>query len=598
MKPTRNRNRIRIIVISAFVLVYAVTMVMATWMTRGEAEKRFDTELERLAGDIENGIRIDWKYQETIEAGLNGGESGTNSAGGGGINRNRAKQEAVMRRILSSTLSESGTEHMLVSAAIYDESGELVTQCGNVLEAYAGEYYGRINWDLSDYLSREELEELAEYKRKNNELMEDVSAGWGSSSRGGQWYEIRAVMTSEERELAEIYVTSEPINTFDNASAEETVWTWKNPDVTAEEGDRRWAERDPYVDSGMLNLYLPGIWDGENTWRQWQESSYLQEFPGQVDTRELYHTEGMSLMTDQGIADWKAAIQIEDETGTSIDSVYTLFLRAEAHPWMAAADRLKMIYLWGALLTAACAAAVLAVLEKNMREKALLEERRRDFVNVMAHEMKTPLAVIRGFAENLEENVKEEKREYYLHQIVNQTEKMDDIVKELVYISELDDEGFAVSKESAAVGEILGAETERLAPMIEAKRVELNIRTAEEFEVSGERRLLEKAFGSLLTNAVEYNRDEGRVNVTLEKNRCVIENTGEEIPEEELGRVCELFYTGSKGKSTGEKHLGIGLYLADRIFKAHGLSLKVENTEEGVRVTVENTVPEKQGMPL
>ena len=123
--------------------------------------------------------------------------------------------------------------------------------------------------------------------------------------------------------------------------------------------------------------------------------------------------------------------------------------------------------------------------------------------------------------------------------------------------------------------------------MIEAKRVELNIRTAEEFEISGERRLLEKAFGSLLTNAVEYNRDEGRVNVTLEKNRCVIENTGEKIPEEELGKVCELFYTGSKGKSTGEKHLGIGLYLADRIFKAHGLSLKVENTEEGVRVTVE-----------
>ena len=259
---------------------------------------------------------------------------------------------------------------------------------------------------------------------------------------------------------------------------------------------------------------------------------------------------------------------------------------------------MKMIYLWGALLTAVCAAAVLAVLERNMREKALLEERRRDFVNVMAHEMKTPLAVIRGFAENLEENVKEEKREYYLQQIVNQTEKMDDIVKELVYISELDDEGFTVSKESVAVGEIMGAETERLAPMIEAKRVELNVRTAEEFEVSGERRLLEKAFGSLLTNAVEYNRDEGRVNVTLEKNRCVIENTGEKIPEEELGRVCELFYTGSKGKSTGEKHLGIGLYLADRIFKAHGLSLKVENTEEGVRVNVENTVPEKQGMPL
>lgn len=108
--------------------------------------------------------------------------------------------------------------------------------------------------------------------------------------------------------------------------------------------------------------------------------------------------------------------------------------------------------------------------------------------------------------------------------------------------------------------------------------------------VEGDRKLLEKAFRCLLDNAVSYNRDEGIITIEADTERCVIANTGDRIPEEDLSRVCEMLWTGSREgrtRASEEKHLGMGLYLADRIFRLHSMKLKVENTADGVQVCVE-----------
>lgn len=168
--------------------------------------------------------------------------------------------------------------------------------------------------------------------------------------------------------------------------------------------------------------------------------------------------------------------------------------------------------------------------------------------------MKTPLAVIRGFAENLEEDTNESKRKYYLEQI--------------------------------SVRALLDELTAAYSAQIEEKQMELSVFCREDFVIAGDRRFIEKAFSELLSNAVGYNRQEGKIRIDIDRDMCVIANTGERIPEEDLPRVCELFFTGNKSRGGEEKHLGIGLYLADRIFRTHGLGMKVENTACGVQVSV------------
>ena len=228
------------------------------------------------------------------------------------------------------------------------------------------------------------------------------------------------------------------------------------------------------------------------------------------------------------------------------------------------------------------------MVEKNIQEVTRQANQRDLFVANFTHEMKTPLAVIRGFAENLEENVNSEKRKYYLQQIIGQTERMDDMVKEMVCISRLDSEGYSPVKEQISVREMINGIISAYGAQIEEKQIELSVSCSEDFLIHGDRGMVEKAFSSLIANAAAHNRYEGKIRIDIEKNRCVIQNTGEKIPEEDLPYVCDLFFTGSKSRDTGEKHLGVGLYLADKIFRANGLGIKVENTEDGVRVTCED----------
>ena len=244
------------------------------------------------------------------------------------------------------------------------------------------------------------------------------------------------------------------------------------------------------------------------------------------------------------------------------------------------------IYLWGGVLTLLCAGLVLWTVEKTFRRRAVLEERQRDFTNAIAHEMKTPLAVIRGFAENLEEDVNKEKRGYYLEQIIGQTERMDDMVKEMVFISRLDSKEYRSVKEQISVREVLQEIITAYSARLEEKQIEVNVSCGTDFPIYGDKGLIEKAFSNLVANAVDHNRYEGRIRIDIERDKCVIRNTGEKIPEEDLPHVCDLFFTGSKSRGGAEKHLGVGLYLAEKIFRADGLRMRVENTEDGVCVTV------------
>ena len=108
----------------------------------------------------------------------------------------------------------------------------------------------------------------------------------------------------------------------------------------------------------------------------------------------------------------------------------------------------------------------------------------------------------------------------------------------------------------------------------------------EDFVMEGDRSYLAKAFFTLLENAVFYNKEEGNLSICIEKNRCVIENTADPISEEDLPHVCEMFFRGDKSRNTEGNHRGLGLYLSKRIFDMHDVKMKVENADQGVRVTI------------
>lgn len=126
----------------------------------------------------------------------------------------------------------------------------------------------------------------------------------------------------------------------------------------------------------------------------------------------------------------------------------------------------------------------------------------------------------------------------------------------------------------------------RFEPVIGKKRLHVQYQEEEEFLIESDREYLSRAVWNLLSNAAEHTPEDECILIKIQDRRCTIENTGVFMGEEELKHAFDLFYTGDKSGGKKEKHMGLGLFLAEKILRVHGLNLLLENSEEGVRAVI------------
>ena len=572
-------------VLRRVILIFAALYLAGMGISTALVQQKFRQDHQRYLGDIADLVKLSMS-EEIRDATAQGKE---------------ITSEWFANRLEFFLALCSSDPYVNWNAAVWDSEGDKIAECGAIASApLDGDSTARVIWHLKDYLTEEELDQLAEYaaqetaseKRQWTEYEENVSCTperelAAISIHKKTWKKVDA-QEAKKREGA--YSWSRWVETEEDGSTKEEyfvctdsreTWRWENPDIEQEDAE---------IVFGAFP-FIPGSEAGENGWKEWRQAEYLQSFPEHI--RGGYREGGTGYMEytdDNAEADLTVPLAFEDLDSESGVRVCTMMFRMISHSWMAAADYMKYVYLGGAVFVAACIVFAAYTLEKSYRKSAEAEAQRRDFTNAMAHEMKTPLGVIRGFAENLLEDPETGKREYYLRQIIGQTEEMDGAVKEMIQVSRLDSEGLALSRERIDLSELLEEETERIEVRTEERRIEVRLRNTGAVIVEGDRALLEKAFRCLLDNAVSYNRDEGIITIDEDEERCVIANTGDPIPEEDLSRVCEMLWTGSRegrNRASEEKHLGMGLYLADRIFRLHGMKMTVENTYDGVQVSVD-----------
>lgn len=329
---------------------------------------------------------------------------------------------------------------------------------------------------------------------------------------------------------------------------------------------------------GNMFPYLAG---GYGVWKRWEENAYLHGFPEETKDADLKVCEnGRGLLPGaEGRGRTRISLPLNEAP-----SGYSLLLAYDSHPWMAAVDDMKYIYLICLGLMGVCMCATIRKAEKLYRQQILLEENRRDFTNAMAHELKTPLGIIRGFAENLQEQINEEKREYYLQQIIGQTAKMDELAAEMITISRMDSGKPVLKRDRLSLADVLQKELEELQVMAAEKQIEIRCDIKEDLILEGDRAYLARALGNLLNNAVMYNRQDGKIRIAVNAQSCTIENTGTLLSKEQLEHAFEMFYRGDESRSG--RHTGLGLYLAKRILTLQGLSLEIGNTKDGVMAVV------------
>ena len=210
-------------------------------------------------------------------------------------------------------------------------------------------------------------------------------------------------------------------------------------------------------------------------------------------------------------------------------------------------------------------------------------QRERAFTRGAAHELKTPLAVLRTHAEALREDIDPQKRKQYLDIILEESDRMAHLVGSLLELSRLE-AGAELHREPINLAALVREVWEPLSLPLEQKHLTLSLEL-EDYMVEGDRERLRELADNLASNALRHCTPGGRVRVTLKAEetgvRLTVQNDGPSIPPEDLPHLFEPFYRGDKARSRESGGTGLGLAIVRAAAQAHGGSCGVENCSGG-----------------
>ena len=234
-------------------------------------------------------------------------------------------------------------------------------------------------------------------------------------------------------------------------------------------------------------------------------------------------------------------------------------------------------------------AIALLIVDITEREKA--EQMRREFTANVSHELKTPLQTISGCAELMQNGlIKPEDVEKFGERIYSESKRMITLVEDIIGLSRLDDGTVDTNKEPVNVKETVSTVIDILKDSAQRKNVTVSL-SGDDVTINTVKRLLSEVVYNLCDNAVKYNKDGGRVDITIKEQpdfvSVTVADTGIGIPSGAINRVFERFYRVDKSHSKEVGGTGLGLSIVKHAVKLLGGDVSLESEEnKGTSVTV------------
>ena len=232
-------------------------------------------------------------------------------------------------------------------------------------------------------------------------------------------------------------------------------------------------------------------------------------------------------------------------------------------------------------------------LERDIEEKSKIDEMRKTFISDVSHELKTPIALIQGYSEGLLENVNtdEESRKFYAEVILDETNKMDKLVKQLLELMKLEYGKREFNNKEFNIVELEKEVIRKANVMVEGKQAEILFNSNQEIQVFADDFYIEQVLTNYLTNAIKnvkemYGEKYIKISneIKSEENKVCIKvfNTGKNISEENLNRIWNRFYKADESRHREDGGTGIGLAFVKAIMSNYDNKYGVRNLENGV----------------
>lgn len=230
-----------------------------------------------------------------------------------------------------------------------------------------------------------------------------------------------------------------------------------------------------------------------------------------------------------------------------------------------------------------------AELEQELKKRTEIDEMRKEFLSNVSHELKTPIALIQGYAEGLMDcvNDDEESKNFYCEVIADEARKMNGLVKNLLDLNELEFGRVEITIERFDIVELVRNCVMAQDILLKQNDIKLSINQEEPIYVWSDSLRIEQVFNNYLSNAIHYaDGDEKLISVDFEKIddkiRVSVFNSGSNIPREALPHLFTKFYKVDKARTREYGGSGIGLSIVKASMQALNEKYGVENTENGV----------------
>lgn len=227
-------------------------------------------------------------------------------------------------------------------------------------------------------------------------------------------------------------------------------------------------------------------------------------------------------------------------------------------------------------------------LMSDIQNKTQIDEMRKDFLSNVSHELKTPIALIQGYAEGLMDNVNEdeESREFYCDVIIDEAQKMNVMVQKLISLNKLEFGGNQVHIERFDIISLIKSVTNTTEILFQQKGVTLYFEQYDPIYVWADEYLVEEVLTNYISNALNHVDGDKIIEIKLiqeqEVVRVAVFNTGANIPEEELDKIWIKFYKVDKARTREYGGSGIGLSIVKAIMDSLNRECGVANRETGV----------------
>ena len=253
--------------------------------------------------------------------------------------------------------------------------------------------------------------------------------------------------------------------------------------------------------------------------------------------------------------------------------------KASSFELMADEDSLK-IYLSPIESGSALTGIIMLVLDVNDEKKA--EKLRREFSANVSHELKSPLTSISGYAELIKNGmVKDEDIKKFSGIIFDEAGQMLRLIENIILISKLDEKPELKCEEEVSIKETIDEILDLYKGKIDAKNLSVECHIEEGLKKNVPLGMLSELYRNLISNAIKYNKDGGKISITVEKRGdniiSKITDTGIGLEKDEIPRIFERFYMVDKGRNRNTNSTGLGLAIVKHIVEDMGGTIDVES---------------------